>query len=67
MPTTDRISTLKSFPTSQAQVHTSMASLRAISGANGQYLNSFYQPFVLKKSAKLIKRPRIRLIRYTVI
>jgi hypothetical protein len=49
MPIATTVGTFKSFPTSQAQVHTGMTGLGAISGTNGQYLNSFYQSFVLKK------------------
>ncbi|MEY2856057.1 MAG: hypothetical protein RLZZ74_366, partial [Cyanobacteriota bacterium] len=60
MPPTNTIGTFEFFPASQAQVQTTMAGLRAISGTNGQYLNSVNQPFVLKKSAKLKKSPRIR-------
>ncbi len=60
MPTATTVRTLKSFPTSQTQVHTSMAGLRAITWRNWNYLNSINQPFILLTCTKLIECPGIR-------
>ncbi len=60
MPTATTIRTLKSFPASESQVHTSMTGLRTVSWRNWNYLNSVNQSFVHQILAKLEKSPGIR-------